>query len=291
MSFSSRPFSRRDALKGAALAAIGFPLLRPLSMFAAAPISLPDRTRGIKLGLASYTLNTLTVDQVIAVASQLELKTVSLFRLHCPWGTGTVEECRAVVKKFADAGITVTSTGVVELPNEETVVRKAFDNIKGAGMKKFVGRPTIESLPLVEKFVKEYDLTVAIHNHGPTDRYPKAADAYKAIQPYDKRIGLCVDVGHGWLADEDPAATIRLARDRIYEVHLKDTRGPKDGKSSDAGPVIVGRGLVDIKAVLAALVEIKFAHEVEFEYEEPVPNKVPGLAESVGYTRGLLAAL
>jgi sugar phosphate isomerase/epimerase len=284
-------FSRRTALKGAALAAIGYPLLRPLSALAAAPVSVSGRTRGIKLGLASYTLNTLSVDQVIAVVRQLELKTVSLFRLHAPWGTGTVEECRAVVQKFAAEGITVTSTGVVELPNDEAVVRKAFDNVSGAGLRKFVGRPTLESLPLVEKFVREYDVIVAIHNHGPTDRYPKSIDAYNAILPFDRRIGLCVDVGHGWLADEDPAATILAARDRIYEVHLKDTRGPKDGKFSDAGPVIVGRGLLDFKAIMAALVEIKFAHEVEFEYEEPVPNKVPGLAESVGYIRGLLAAM
>ncbi len=291
MSHSTRLLSRRAALKGAALAALGYPLLRPLSLLAAAPASLPDRTHGIKLGLASYTLSTLSVDQVIAVTSQLELKTVALFRLHAPWATGTVEECRTVVKKFADAGITVTSTGVVELPNEEAAVRKAFENIRGAGLKKFCGRPTVESLPLVEKFVKEYDVVVAIHNHGPTDRYPKSADALKAILPYDKRIGLCVDVGHGWLADEDPAETIRMAKDRVYEVHLKDTRGPKDGKFSDSGPVIVGRGLLDFKAIMAALVEIKFAHEAEFEYEEPVPNKVPGLAESVGYVRGLLAAM
>ena len=292
MNPAPQSITRRTALKTAAVAALAYPFLRPFSALAAdASMTPPNRTHGIKLGLATYSLNTLTVDQIIPIVRQFDLKTVSLFRLHAPWGTGTVEECRTAVQKFADAGITVTSTGVVNLPNEEPVVRKAFENIRGAGLKKFCGRPTPEALPLVEKFVKEYDLTVAIHNHGPTDLYPTAADVMKAIKPYDRRIGVCVDVGHGWLADEDPAAAIRASADRLYEVHLKDTRGPKDGKSTDAGPVIVGRGLLDFKAIMAALVQVKFAHEAEFEYEEAVPNKVPGIAESLGYVRGLLAAM
>ncbi len=283
--------SRRDVLKGTALAALGLPWLGTLTAQAAALPSLPDRTHGIKLGIATYSFSTLTVEQIIPIVSQMGVKSVALFRAHAPWGTGTVEECRTAVKKFADAGIAVTSTGVVQLKNDEAVVRKAFENVRGAGLNKMCGQPTPDAFPLVEKFVKEFDVRVAIHNHGPTDLYPQAADAMKAIQQYDARIGLCVDVGHGWLADEDPVATIRQCRDRIFEVHLKDTIGPKDGKSVDAGPVVVGRGLLDLKAIMKALVDIKFAYEAEFEYEEKVADKVAGVAQSLGYVRGLLAAM
>jgi inosose dehydratase len=251
----------------------------------------PDRTKGIKLGVATYSFNTLSIEQIIPILISLDVKTAGVFRAHVPIATGTPEECSAAVKKFTDAGIRVVSTGVVTLPNEEAPVRKAFENIRASGMNKFTAKPAIEALPLVEKFAKEFDVKVAIHNHGPTDTYPGAADVIKAIKPFDRRIGLCHDISHGWLANEDPAAAIRAAGDRLFEVHLRDTKGPIDGTSRDAGPVAVGRGLIDIKAVLAALIAVKFTGDALFEYEEAVPNKLPGVAESLGYVRGMLAAM
>jgi sugar phosphate isomerase/epimerase len=282
--------TRRQLLTRSA-AALGATLLRPASALAAEAMTPPDRTHGIKLGLATYSLNTLPLDQVITVAKALGFQTVGLFRAHAPFATGTLEECKAAVQKCTDAGLKPTSTGVVNITLDEAAARKAFENLKGCGMTKFCGRPTPDALPLAEKLCKEYDLKCAIHNHGPTDLYPQGQDVLKAVKSLDHRIGLCLDVGHGWLADENPAATIRSAGDRLFELHLKDTKGPKDGKSVDAGPVAVGRGLLDFKGIMAALVQVKFAGEASFEYEEKRPDKVAGIAESVGYIRGLLAAM
>jgi sugar phosphate isomerase/epimerase len=153
------------------------------------------------------------------------------------------------------------------------------------------GRPTLDGLPLVEKLVKEYDIKVAVHNHGPGDLYPTSEDAWKVIQNYDKRIGLCLDVGHAFRAGADPVTNIHKCHERLYEVHLKDTKGPKGGSTKDPGPVAVGRGAMDIKAILSALLEVNYEGSVEFEYEEKTDDKTPGLAESIGYVRGMLAAL
>ena len=271
----------------AGLSAIG------LSLFnvAASAEEETNRVEKLKLGIASYSLNKLSVEGVIALLTELRINRVSLYKTHCPWTTGTPEACRAIVQKFSDAGISVTSTGVIDLTNDETANRTAFANVRAGGLPMFCGRPALEALPLVDKLVKEYDVKVAIHNHGPTDLYPSGDDVWKAVQDYDKRIGLCLDVGHAFRAGADPVANIRECRERLYEVHLKDTKGPKNANTKDPGPVVVGRGSMDIKAILAALLEVNYSDSVEFEYEEKVDDKTPGLAESIGYVRGMLAAI
>ena len=279
----------------AALSVLSLPFVGPISASAAETDSSVAEAGGadkLKLGVASFSLAKLPVEGVIAVLKQLQIKGVSLYKNHAPWATGTSDECRAVVKQFSDAGITVTSTGVIELTKDETAARKAFENVRAAGLPMMCGRPTPDALPLVDKFVKEYDIKVGIHNHGPTDLYPTGEDAWKAVQPYDKRIGVCLDVGHAWRAGGDPAAEILKRHERLYQVHLKDTRGPRGGGvTKDPSPVIAGRGYLDIKTIVSALIEVNYQHWVDFEYEERVADKVPGLAESVGYVRGMLAGM
>lgn len=285
-------FNRRKALKVAALSALSVPLAQLEPALAAGDDSSAKKASpALKLGLASYSLSKSPVEDVIAALKQLEITSVSLYKSHAPWADGTPDQCKAVVQKFADAGIVVTSTGMIELPNDEATVRKALDNVKAAGLTTFCGWvKQTDSLPLVEKLLKEYDLKVAIHNHGPTEALATGMDVWKAVQPFDKRLGLCLDVGHGFRAGENPAATIRQCSERIYEVHLRDT-GVTGGTMKDPQPVVLGHGLLDFHGILAALVEVKYAYQAEFEYEKKEDNRVPGLAESVGYVRGLLAGM
>jgi inosose dehydratase len=284
--------TRRKALKAAALTALSLPLIHPDHVLAASADSASgkkDRTRGLKLGLASYSLAKLPVESVIEALKQLQLNYVSLYKSHVPWD-GTADECRAIAQKFKDAGVIVTGSGVIELPNDEAAVRKAFTNARAAGLPTMVCKPAPDSFPLVEKFVKEFDLKLAIHNHGPEDKvYPSPYDAWKIIQPYDKRIGLCLDVGHAARGGTDPIEAIRKCRDRLYDVHLKDSIAPA-GAMLDV-PIEVGRGQLNIRGILAALVEIKYPHIIAFEYEKRGDNSLIGLAESVGYVRGVLAGM
>jgi inosose dehydratase len=286
--------NRRDVLKAVALSALSLPLIGVASVSATetnSSIKTARRAPALNLGVASYSLSKLPVEEVIAVLKQLEITAASLYKSHCPWSDGTPDQCKAVVQKFSDAGIAVTSTGMIELPNDEAAVRKSLDNVRAAGLKTFCGwLKQTDSLPLVDKLVKEYDLKVAIHNHGPTEALATGMDVWKAVQPFDKRIGLCLDVGHGFRAGENPAETIRQCNERIYEVHLRDT-AVTGGTMKDPQPVIVGHGLLDFRAIIAALLEVKYPFQAEFEYEKKEDNRVPGLAESVGYVRGLLAGM
>ena len=287
---NQNPLTRRDAIKTTALTALG--LCCGLPALAADSPALPMSARDkLKLGVATISLTKKTVEGVIAALKQLQIESASLYKTHLPWATATPDQCRAVVKQFTDAGLVVSSTGVIDFTTDEAAARAAFENVQAAGLKTMCARPIPEALPIVEKLVKEYDIKVAIHNHGPTDLYPTGEAAWKAVQPYDKRIGLCLDVGHAWRAGGDPATEILNCRERLYQVHLKDTRGPRGTVTRDPSPVIVGHGDLDIHGILAALVQIQFQYRTDFEYEEKAEDQLPGLAESVGYVRGILSQI
>jgi sugar phosphate isomerase/epimerase len=136
--------------------------------------------------------------------------------------------------------------------------------------------------------VKEFDIKLAIHNHGPEDkRFPSPYDAMKLIEKLDERIGLCIDVGHTARAKVDPAEAIRKCGPRVFDIHIKDinTTFPT-GKAVEQG-----RGVLDTKGMLKALLDIKFQGHVGIEYEKDENDVLPGLAESVGYMRGVMAGM
>jgi sugar phosphate isomerase/epimerase len=177
--------------------------------------------------------------------------------------------------------------GVISMKNPEDV-EQAFAYAKAAGMRTIVGVPAPEVLPLVNQKVKELDIEVAIHNHGPGDKvYPTPESAYEKIKDLDGRIGLCMDIGHTLRIGADPVADAERFADRLLDVHVKDvTAAEASGRT-----VEIGRGIIDIPAFLKTLVKIKYTRIASFEYEKDADDPLPGLAESVGYVRGVLATI
>lgn len=294
--------SRREALKTVAFGAITLPLLSS-SLFAAEassataassvaplPNSGTDRENGLRLGVASYSTRTMTLDETIAVLQLLRIKNTGLFKAHCDWQSATVDTCRAVGAKLRAAGLTLTGSGVVNLPNDEAKLRQAFENVRAAEMATMVCKPEIAALPLIDKLVKEYDQKLAIHNHGPEDKvFPTPESAFEAVKSFDSRIGLCIDIGHTARAGVDPVEAIKKYASRLYDLHLKDSIAIV-GAMKDI-PTEVGTGRLNIRGVLSALKQINYPGVVAFEYEKVASNPVTGLAESIGYVRGMLAAM
>jgi sugar phosphate isomerase/epimerase len=155
-------------------------------------------------------------------------------------------------------------------------------------MRIIVGVPNHELLPLVDKLVSEYDIRVAVHNHGPTDKiYPTPESAYARIRGLDSRIGLCLDVGHAKRSGIDPAADAMRFANRLLDVHIKDvTAATEKGTTCE-----MGRGVVDVPAFLRALISAGYSGTVSLEYEKDEKDPLPGAAESIGYLRGVLASL
>lgn len=274
-------FSRRGLLAGGAAA--GLAMLRPGVLGSPAAAAPVDAWRGLRVGVASYTLRKLPLDAAIQAIQRVGLSYVSIKDFHLALKS-TAEERQAVVQKFRAAGITPLSCGVITMQNDEGNIRQAFEYAKDAGIPTIVCSPHPDSLPILDRMVKEYDLRLAIHNHGPEDKkFPGPYDVMKAIADYDRRIGLCIDVGHTARVQVDPAEAIRKCRERLYDVHLKDlvSTEPK------AANVEIGRGVLNLKAMLNALADIKFADHVGIEYEIHADDPIPGLAESVGYLRGI----
>ncbi len=281
--------TRRTALRTAALGVLALPLLNARTL-AADAATAPAKPAPLRLGCATYGQRALSVDDLLTALRALRLPNVALYKAHLNWETATPDEVRAVVAKATAAGIAITGTGVVAFKNNEAACRKAFENAKAAQLPTMICKPDLEALPLVEKLAKEYDQRLAIHNHGPEDKvYPSPYDVMKAIAPLDARIGLCLDVGHAMRAKADPAEAIRRCAARLYDLHLKDSSAIP-GSDKDI-PMEMGAGRMDIRGILRALFEIKYSGVASFEYEKPTGNPVTGLAESVGYVRGLLAGM
>jgi sugar phosphate isomerase/epimerase len=248
------------------------------------------RRRGIKpqfqLGLASYTLRKFNLDETLAMTKRVGLKHMCLKSMHLELDS-TPAQIKAVVAKVNEAGLTLYGGGVIGMKKEDQI-NQAFDYAKAAGMTVIIAAPSHEMLLLIEKKVKQYDIKVAIHNHGPGDKYfPTPAVALEHIKNLDKRIGMCHDIGHTKRYGSDPIDETELCGDRLHDVHIKDVSA-----ATEAGKGIeIGRGVIDIPGFIRTLVRMKYAGMVSLEYEKDADDPMAGLGESVGYVNGVMAAL
>jgi sugar phosphate isomerase/epimerase len=245
-----------------------------------------SRPLPFELGLASYTLRKFDLKQTLEMTKRVGLKHIAFKDVHLAMNSSP-EQIQEAVAKVKEAGLDLYGGGVIYMGNEAQVNR-AFEYAKAAGMKVIIGVPQPELLPLVDKKVKEYDIKVAIHNHGPGDKvYPVPATIYEKIKDLDKRIGLCNDIGHTFKAGVDPVASIEQFADRLLDIHMKD----ETSADAKADTMEVGRGIINIPQVIRTLAKINFTGIVSFEYEKSENDPLPGLAESVGYVRGVMAAI
>ena len=242
--------------------------------------------KSLTLGMASYTFRKFPLEETLAMTKRLDLNRIAFKDFHLPLES-TDEEIAAVARKVKQAGLELYGCGVVYMENEEEVHR-AFNYAKAAGMKVIIGVPEHELLGLVNQKVKEFDIQVAIHNHGPTDkRYPTPESAYERIGNLDARIGLCIDIGHTQRCGVDPSESAERFADRLIDVHIKDvTAATKEG-----GTVEIGRGVIDIPKFIRTLLKLNYKGTASFEFEKDSDDPLPGVAESVGYVRGVLDAL
>jgi sugar phosphate isomerase/epimerase len=287
--------SRRNLIKTGAMAAAAIPTINFASLVAREPQGVADPWRGLKIGVATYTVRELPIEEAIKAVNRVGLKYVSIKNVknHIDL-SHTTEERKQRAQMFRDAGLVPLSVGNVGMKNDEADMRRAFEYARDVGVPTMVCSPTRDAGDLdkwvrtLDPLVKEFDIKLAIHNHGPEDNnFPSPYDVMKAVEKYDRRIGLCIDVGHTLRAGVDPAESILKCRERLYDAHMKDIHALGNRNT----PIEGGRGILDMKAVLAALLEIKYQGLVGFEYEKDGKDPVPGLAESVGYTKGLLAGL
>ncbi len=253
--------------------------------FAAAKTEDPH---GFKLGIASYSLRKFTRPQAIAMLKQLNVKYVNIKDFHLAL-TSTPEEIKTARKEFEDAGLAIEGGGNISFPkDDESDIRGKFEYAKQAGMPIIVCAPTHATLPKLEKFVKEYNIKIAVHNHGPEDKqFPTPQSVLDVVKTMDPRCGLCIDIGHTARTGVDIVESIRTAGARVHSMHVKDLT---DAKAKDS-QCDVGEGVLPIVAIFQQLRKMNYTGGVMLEYEIHDTDPMLGMQKSMAYMRGVVAGL
>jgi sugar phosphate isomerase/epimerase len=272
--------SRRNFVKlaGTGLIAAGIP-----SGFTIRESSPDIAADTFKLGIAGYTFKEFPVEQAIEMMKRINVSNLSLKDFHMPYDSNQ-EKINEVLHKFSDAGITVYTLGVIYMKTKE-FVDQAFHYASMAGVKMIVGAPDYELLDYVEEKVRKTGIRLAIHNHGPDNPlYPNATDIWDHIKDRDPGMGICIDIGHTVRDGKDPSSDIERYSRRIFDMHIKDV----DAASKEGKTVEMGRGIIDIPMVVASLRRIKYSGMCSLEFEKDMKDPLPGIAESIGYWKGVM---
>lgn len=249
------------------------------------PQPAPETTESFKLGIAGYTFHKFDLDKTLETLQRADVKYLCIKDFHLPFSS-TDEEIKAFHEKLAEYDVTGYGVGPIYMKTKEEVDR-AFDYAKRVGVKLIVGVPNYELLPYVSEKVAKYDMQYAIHLHGPDIAlYPDADDVWENVKDLDSRLGICLDIGHDRRNGKDPVADLEKYHSRIFDIHLKDVTGAtKQGYS-----VEVGRGILDIPGFVKMLRKVNYKGVVSLEHERNMDNPFMGIAESIGYFRGVVAA-
>jgi sugar phosphate isomerase/epimerase len=279
MTLSRRDFVRSGALAAAACATSTRVLAAP-----------PTKTASpVRLGLASYTFRNFDRAKLIGFMKQLNLSELNAkdVKDHLPMDpTG---EAKAL-EDYHAAGIQLHAAGAIYFTKDDDAdIRSKFEYCKRAAIPVIVaGDPAPEVLPRIEKFVKEYDIRFAIHNHGPEDKiWHSPLDVLKAVGNMDPRMGCCIDVGHTVRAGTDVVEAIKQVGPRLFNMHMKDLTS-FDSKESQ---VAVGDGKMPVRQIFETLIATKYKGFVDLEYEVHADDPMPGVTSSFAYMRKVLAGM
>ena len=269
--------ARRQFIQAAALAACA-----PLHVLAG-----PAPKSRLSIGIAGYSFAHYRNDRdrAIALLKDLGVDAVTLKDFHLPMDA-SAEQARSIVKSFTEAGIRVYGLGVIYM-KDDAEAERAFRYAERAGVGLIIGSPVPTLLPKVERLVKESGIRMAIHNHGPEDaHYPDIDTIHRHIAGLDARIGICLDVGHSFRCGHLPDRMLQRFGSRVIDMHIKDVTV----QQPDGASVIPGRGVLPLRDVFHVAQSIGFGGFCSLEYEVPGDPAV-GIAESIGYLRGLLKGL
>ena len=274
------PVSRRSFL---AAASAGVVALSPLARLAAAAGA--DR---LNLGIQTYSLRGYTVDEALRHARDLGFQFVEFYSGMYPIDSDAAA-IEAMNKKLAELGLTISAHGVNQFTKDTAANRKIFEFAKAAGIRTLGADPDPDSFASLDELVKEFDIRIAIHNHGPTHRYNKAIDVLHAVDKYDPRIGACADLGHYLRSGERPVEVIRLLTGRLHGIHLKDFAEMQDKTKG----VILGKGHINVPAVMGALIAANFPADgpLSIEYEENKKNPLDDIRQCAEAARAAIAAV
>ena len=248
-------------------------------------LKTPHAEEPFHLGMAGWTFNKFDIQKTLETMKQLDVHYLCIKDFHLPLKS-TDEEIAAFHKKLAEYGVIGYGVGPIYMKSEAEVDR-AFAYAKRVGVKVLVGVPNYELLDYVERTVKQYDIKLAIHLHGPDmPMYPNAEDIWNNVKDRDARMGMCLDIGHNLRYGSDSLSDLKKYHSRVFDIHMKDVTGTTKADKS----VELGRGRIDFPLFVRLLRKYNYTGSISLEYEKDMSNPFMGIAESVGYFRGVCYA-
>jgi len=246
---------------------------------------------GIKLGLATYTFRNFERPKVIEMIKQVRTPWISIKNTEQQLSLDSrPSQLVEIRKQFDAAGLKVTSAGNIDMTKGNSVadLRPIFEWAKAFGLPMMVCAPTHQNIGHVERLVKEYNIRIAIHNHGPEDHnFPTPESVLEVVRKLDERCGLCLDIGHSARAGVDLVKAVAGAGSRLFDMHVKDLAdaGAKDSQCD------VGDGVLPLPGIFKQLKKMNYQGCVNLEYEIHADDPMPGVQRSFSYMRGVLAGL
>lgn len=244
----------------------------------------------MRIGLASFSLNRWSRAEAIEIIKQLPVRNVNIKENHLAY-TSTLQELEAGRAEFEAAGLTITGGGTIPLEkNDVGELRRYFEYAKASRLPVMVVASTKEIMPKVEKLVQEYDIRIALHNHGPTSKdFPTPQSAYDVVKGMDRRCGLCIDVGHTARYGANVLEQIAATADRLFEMHMWDMKSFDDSRTQ----CDVGEGRMPIAGIFKLLRKLRFRGNVNLEQglNRTKDRPVIQLAKSLAYMNGTLAGV
>ena len=243
----------------------------------------PETGEKFKVGMAGYTFAKFDLDKALATLKRTDVHYLCIKDFHLPLAStdAQIAEFHEILKAN---GVTGYAVGPIYMKSEKDI-DNAFEYDKRVGVKLIIGVPNYDLLPYVDKKVKENGYNYAIHLHGPDiATYPDAEDVWNHVKDLDPRIGMCLDIGHDTRNGKDPVADLKQYKSRVFDIHIKDVTGTtKLGYSLE-----VGRGVINFPAFVKMLREVGYTGVCSLEHEKDMTDPFMGLAESVGYFRGII---
>ena len=246
---------------------------------------------GAVLGMAGYTFNKFDIDTTLAFMKRIDVHYLCIKDFHLPLDADAerIAEFKAKLRAHDVVGYGV---GPIYMKDVEAVDR-AFAYAQRVGVDLIVGVPGVwgdkapryDVLDRVEQKVKETNIRYAIHLHGPDMAlYPDATSIWNDVCERDERMGMCLDIGHNLRAGADPIRDLKRYRKRVFDIHIKDVTLPtKAGKAIE-----VGRGIIDFRAFVKMLRRVDYKGSLSLEYEKDMADPFVGIAESIGYLKGVM---
>ncbi|MFA7173200.1 MAG: sugar phosphate isomerase/epimerase [Kiritimatiellia bacterium] len=289
--------TRRSFFKSAGLGMAAVAATPTLTGLPANAAESSDAIATFKLGVAGYTFVKFNLEDALKMVQRVDVHYLCIKDFHLPLNC-TTDEVMAFHAKCKGYGVTGYGCGPIYMETPQAV-KTAFEYTKRVGVKTLVGVPfkrgannqrveNQELLELINDLVQEYDINYAIHNHGPDmpELFPNAESCIARIKDMDKRVGLCLDIGHQLRDGKDPVKAILDYHERLHDMHIKNVTEPtKKGRGIE-----IPRGAIDMTAVVNALRKVQYRGVCSLEYEKDMQDPILGIAESIGYFRGIMDA-